>query len=78
MVELVLDEPQQVVDMEHVTDLAALATEAHVLELAAVEMPGGPEGDHPLVDLAHLPRTSQHATPVDHRADAVHLPVLPQ
>ena len=68
--QLALDQVDQVLDVEQVADLLALAAEADVAERAAEVVGEHPVGEDALVDLAHLPGPGDHAAAVDHRRHA--------
>ena len=65
--QLALDQVDQVLDVEQVADLLALAAEADVGERVAEVVGEHPVGEDALVDLAHLPGAGDHAAAVDHR-----------
>ena len=74
--QLALDQVDQVLDVEQVAHLLALAAEADVGERVAEVVGEHPVGEDALVDLAHLPGAGDHAAAVDHRRHAEPRPVL--
>ena len=74
--QLALDEVDEVLDVEQVADLLALAAEPDVGERAPEMVGQEPVGEDALVDLAHLPGPGEHAAAVDHRRDALARAVL--
>src|SRR4029077_8149898 len=63
--QLAIDQIDQVLDVEQVTDLLPLATEADVFERVAELVGEHPVGEYPLIDLSHLPRPGDHSAAVD-------------
>ena len=76
ILQLVEHQRQEVVDVQHVAHLLALATETDVAERSAEQMPRDPQGNDALIDLAHLPRSRDHAASVRDGAEPVHLAIL--
>ena len=74
--QLALDQVDQVLDVEQVAHLLALAAEADVAERVAEMVGEHPVGEDALVDLAHLPRAGDDAAAVDHGRDPEPRPVL--
>src|SRR3954471_15948107 len=74
--QLALDQVDQVLDMEEIAHLLAMPSEADVAERVAEVVGEHPVGEHPLVDLPHLPGAGDDAATVDHRGDAEPLAVL--
>ncbi len=74
--QLALDQVDQVLDVEQVAHLLALAAEADVAERVAEVVGEHPVREDALVDLAHLPRPGDDAAAVDHRGHAEAGPVL--
>ncbi len=72
VVDLVQDELEEVVDVEHVAYLFAGAAVADVFEGTTEEVAGGPEHDDALVDFAHLPGSGEDAAAVGETAQVVH------
>ena len=72
VVDLVQDELEEVVDVEHVAYLFAGAAVADVFEGTAEEVAGGPEHDDALVDFTHLPGSGEDAAAVGEAAQIVH------
>ena len=57
--------------MQEVAHLFPLSAEPDVAERLSEEVPAEPEGEHPLVRPAELPRAGDDAAPVDERGQAV-------
>ncbi len=74
--ELTIDQLDQIVDVEEITDLLARAAKPDVVKRTTEVVGEHPVGEHALVDLAHLPRTGDHAATVDDRSQAVRGPVF--
>src|SRR3954470_5728164 len=74
--QLTLDQVDQVLDVEEVPYLLAMPPEPDVAEWVAEAVGEHPVGEHPLVDLAHLPGPGNDAAAVDHRRHAEALAVL--
>src|SRR5207245_8172791 len=65
--QLQLNQVDQVLHVEKVANLLALAAEADVFERLAEVMGKHPVGEHPLVDPSHLPGTGDDTAAIDHR-----------
>jgi hypothetical protein len=74
--QLHLDQVDQVVDVDHVANLLALAAVADVRQRPLQVVAQHPMREDALVDLAHLPGPRDHAAAIDHRAHPEGLRVL--
>ena len=74
--QLALDQVDQVLDVEQVAHLLALAAEADVAERVAEVVGEHPVGEDALVDLSHLPGAGDHPAAVDDGGEAEAGPVL--
>src|SRR5262249_4490488 len=65
------DELTEIGDMQEIANLFPLAAIADVIQRAAEVMRGGPERNHTLIGLTHLPRAGNYAAAIDDMPEAV-------
>ena len=68
---LLLDEFEEILDVEHVADLPAFSTEAPIVEFSTPEVPSRPQGHEALVDARELPGSRKDPAAVDDGGQSV-------